>query len=411
MEFIQTKWAITNASAEQATKYFFPVTAEHGRELYGQRIPGFVFEDTMLVLALLEAAAAEERDCLCTEQHADARPSLYGGARVRLLGRVPDVLVLGNLVACAIAKSQGAWEVPVHFPDFCWGSHHPVFTHKGALFAAVEDSRRYLACAAQNLRDDRAILFVALRSCGVALEFVPEKRLEGGAMVMIVAAAVRQPDGDDVAILPRSSARANLARDERGSMVIGGLGPRCRERIEGLGDRCTYVRASERLRGDREFVSMAIRTKAWPLQNASAELRGDKEIALLAVKQSGLALGHVSEHLRNDRGVVLAAVGQNGCALKHAPEPLRNDKEVVLAALEQNGLALEHVSKPLRHDRGVVLAAVAQNGHALAHASEGLRSERSVVLTAMSTHKAAAEFVLSYATRKVRDVLGSSCGV
>ena len=101
----------------------------------------------------------------------------------------------------------------------------------------------------------------------------------------------------------------------------------------------------------------AVHQRSWALRFASEKLRGDREFMLAAVKQSGYALQHASDELRGDAEVVLAAVRQDGYALVCASQQLKGDREVVLAAVRQEGEALMFASEELQGDREIVLLA------------------------------------------------------
>jgi hypothetical protein len=157
--------------------------------------------------------------------------------------------------------------------------------------------------------------------------------------------------------------------------------------------------ASDRLRGDRETIMVAVaqfgpaiqfalgekidldfdvaRTAVqqdWrALEHCSAIMRGDKDIVKEALKESGHALEYAEDQYRTNKKFCLEAIAQDGAAYHHVCRDLKNDKDIVLAAVRLDGELLEHVpSFRLRDDADIVAAAVAQNGYALEHASAGV---------------------------------------
>ena len=115
------------------------------------------------------------------------------------------------------------------------------------------------------------------------------------------------------------------------------------------------------LNNDREVVSTALGTGRLALAHAAPVLQADKELVKKAVRNHGKILEYVSEGLKDDEDIVLAAVENNGDALKYASERLQADRTIVTTAVKNSGCALFFADKQFRDDPDIVRLAVSDH--------------------------------------------------
>lgn len=133
-------------------------------------------------------------------------------------------------------------------------------------------------------------------------------------------------------------------------------------------------------------VMMAFQFRFGVLEFTSERLRDDEEVALAAVQKMGDAFGYVSTRLKGNRDIFIAAV--QTCRLKFAGEyegfsdisdELKDDKEAMLIAVQRFGFLLELASDRLKDDKDIVLAAVKEDGAYLEYASKRLQEDADVL--------------------------------
>lgn len=152
-------------------------------------------------------------------------------------------------------------------------------------------------------------------------------------------------------------------------------------------DACVLRAASQRLRDDKDVVLAAIEKDGDLIEDASDRLKDDEEVAMAAVQKHSIAYLYISARLKNNRDIFITAV-QN-CRLKVACEyegfndisdELKDDKEAMLIAVQRFGFLLELASDRLKDDKDIVLAAVKEGGtYLLEYASKRLQEDADVL--------------------------------
>ncbi|MCH9612997.1 MAG: hypothetical protein S4CHLAM102_14980 [Chlamydiia bacterium] len=97
--------------------------------------------------------------------------------------------------------------------------------------------------------------------------------------------------------------------------------------------------ASDRLKGNRNFLFTALSINPLVLNNALGELKRDREYVLRVVSLHGRALFGACEALQDDEEVVMTAISQDGTAYGAASERLQRENSVLHTALLQDGWA------------------------------------------------------------------------
>ncbi|MBO9484043.1 DUF4116 domain-containing protein [Salinisphaera sp. G21_0] len=116
------------------------------------------------------------------------------------------------------------------------------------------------------------------------------------------------------------------------------------------------------------------------------ELNNDREVVFTAVGSEPLSLKYAGPELQADKEVVKKAVGIDGSVLKFASEGLKDDEDIVLAAVKNCGVALLYASERLKADRTIVKAALKNNARALQYADKQLKHHPYYVWLAVSHH-------------------------
>ena len=211
------------------------------------------------------------------------------------------------------------------------------------LEEVIEDGLN-LEYTAEDIRDDRAIVLVAVAQNGEALQFA-SPRLKG--------------DREFALTLIRESTRRNSGFEFRW--------------------------LSPPLRGDREVVLAAVTSSGQNLQDVSVSMKDDEEVVRTATRQWGPAFQFASERLRGKKTFVLSLLQDSTISgfgvrrlLRHASEPLRDDREVVLAAVSKHGFNLEFASALKKDDEDIVQEARKSDPRALDNASSRLQEKLSL---------------------------------
>jgi hypothetical protein len=142
--------------------------------------------------------------------------------------------------------------------------------------------------------------------------------------------------------------------------------------------------ASNELRNNKMFATVAITDTASALSYCSEELLNEKELVLLAVGQDGTTLQYASATLRNDPEVVLQAIKSSNCAVTFASNDLRSDKSFALQAVKVNSRSYESFSEEVRANEKILREAMQENPFALRYASADLRNNKQIVLDALA---------------------------
>ena len=160
--------------------------------------------------------------------------------------------------------------------------------------------------------------------------------------------------------------------------------------------------ASDRLKGDKNFISKWITDKGWAYRCASDEVRADREIAkkaislngdilrfspftddeemvLIAIKQKPNSFQYASQGLKMKRDVVEHVLKKEGTCLSFLPEWC-NDIEMVKKAVKQDKKALLFIGDALKEDRNGMLQLIKQTPIAFSFIGEGLKKDLSFLL-------------------------------
>jgi hypothetical protein len=182
-------------------------------------------------------------------------------------------------------------------------AHYQIKTNEDVVLAAVQQNGRALEHAI-SFQNEKRIVLVAVQQNGLALQYA-SKKLQGEREVVL--AAVRQ---------------------------------------NGL----ALQYADDFFKNDKEIGFSAIRQNGWALQYVSKELKDDVEAVFAALQQreSPWLIKFASERLRGDKNFMLSVVQFKGIALKFVTNDLQNDEEIVRAAIKENKVAIRYASDDLQ---------------------------------------------------------------
>ena len=272
----------------------------------------------------------------------------------------------------------------------------PFANNKNFMLEAVQGNPLVLEHAHADLRADREVVRIAVRTDGRALEFASRDLQEDfeiallatvnyGMALQFVKGSLR--DRREIVI---EALRENGLAIMFVSEALRAERDIVEEAVASHGNALAWASAS--LRCDKRVVMLAVKNNAWSLQHAAVRFRYDRDVALLAVEQKGCIL-QLFQDLCADEEVVLGAVRQDGYGLKYASRGLRGTKGIVMAAVSQAGNSLQFAHKTIRRDREVVLCAVGNNGLALQWADVSLQEDLEVVRVALRQNRKAVRYV------------------
>lgn len=175
----------------------------------------------------------------------------------------------------------------------------------------VERGQVRLSDIDEDLRQDRDVVFAAMRHTGNSLQMVPD-----------------------------------TLRNDR-DVVRAALQTR----------PCALEHASPTLQADKQLVMEAVTQNGLAVQYASSCLLSDIDVAAAAVKQNGYSLELLPFEIRGRRDIVTLALQQQGEAFRFLPDDLRNDRELVLMAVRSNSEALRCIPAEFLEDKEVLHAA------------------------------------------------------
>ena len=249
----------------------------------------------------------------------------------------------------------------------------------------VSQNGRILEYLAPQIRDQRAIVFAAIKSHPEAIAYAPESFR------------------NDFDIMNCALANAN----ENINMVIALVGPELSSNRELFHQLLTtavkntswtllapsaaaYLKKNPQLYRELLLLTLELRRKdkSYRLYSPARmkNLLNDdhlyRKLALKMLSEYGRWLRHFPE-FKNDREAVYTAVGSDPFALKYAGGEFQADKALVKEAVKDKGGLLEFVSEELKDDNEIVLAAVKNDGLALEHASGRLRASPQIVTAAL----------------------------
>ncbi|WP_257264921.1 DUF4116 domain-containing protein, partial [Endozoicomonas sp. ONNA2] len=112
------------------------------------------------------------------------------------------------------------------------------------------------------------------------------------------------------------------------------------------------------LNNDREVVLTAVGACPKALKYAGREFQDDEALVKTAVEYKGKMLKFASERLKDNQAIVLAAVKNYGPALEYASKRLRADPTIVTTALENKGWALRFADEQFKHNPHYIRLAV-----------------------------------------------------
>ena len=145
---------------------------------------------------------------------------------------------------------------------------------------------------------------------------------------------------------------------------------------------------SARLRGDRELVVVALKSKvpSSVLSLVDEEMRSDEELCLLQLSRQPHYMRDTVSHLRNNKNFVIRAVLETPSVVPHLTPRWHADYDVMYAAVSGGGLYLEHCAdNKLTGNKALILKALAypNAGIALKYANKTLRGDKDVALAAI----------------------------
>jgi len=198
----------------------------------------------------------------------------------------------------------------------------PVIHDLGQAMAAVQQNGEAYRNVSSELQNVREVALAALRRSGYMLRYMKEEFRNDKEMALV--AIEQQPS-----IFNVLSPQLQNDRDVAIASIVHGL------------ELSGQLYATEATLDNRELMILALsQPKFVDFPLCSERLRGDKELVLMAVRHHPAYLECASDALRNDREVVLAAVqkaaslGPNDDrrALEFASPQLQSDPEILAAA-------------------------------------------------------------------------------
>lgn len=172
----------------------------------------------------------------------------------------------------------------------------------------VRENGKALRFAGEKLRDDKALVFIAMQNTVEAFRYVSER-------------------------LSNDPELATMAVEARPAMLR---------------------RVGKHAQDDNQVVLAAVLRQGTALDWASDRLRDDKELVTVALSQDPFALRYASERLRNDRALVFAACEKNIHAYLYAGATLFSDKEFAMLVAPHVYNCLDHFSQELENDQDVL---------------------------------------------------------
>ena len=143
--------------------------------------------------------------------------------------------------------------------------------------------------------------------------------------------------------------------------------------------------ASERLRGDKEVLALAIQHGIFPLEYAADSIRGDRKYAEERIAEDPRALCYLTDQLRGDKGLIEKALAENPSKNKPREEGSRvfrcisdkllDDKTFVLEYIKKWDMRLYPVSDKLKDDKDVVLTVLSKHPDGYGSASERMQND------------------------------------
>eukprot|EP00929_Paragymnodinium_shiwhaense_P027163 TRINITY_DN16000_c0_g1_i1.p1 TRINITY_DN16000_c0_g1~~TRINITY_DN16000_c0_g1_i1.p1 ORF type:complete len:614 (+),score=46.74 TRINITY_DN16000_c0_g1_i1:138-1979(+) len=217
--------------------------------------------------------------------------------------------------------------------------------------AVIAGSARTFQHASPELKkDSEFVLHLMSKGCNIFEYVAPELRDDGEIATKAVNIGLgayglmsqRLRDDEDIA---RQALEKECALLEQHYSTEGSKPSQLTQWSQG-----PFVQTSERLRGNLELATLAVRGRPSALKIASKELQDNEELVRIAVRRDGEALAFASERLRDDLGVVQLAIAQAPVSLQHASKRLRGDLETVNIAVSARTDTIKYALLPaVRH--------------------------------------------------------------
>ena len=148
--------------------------------------------------------------------------------------------------------------------------------------------------------------------------------------------------------------------------------------------------ASDRLKGDKNFISKWITDKGWAYRCASDEVRADRDVAKKALSLNGAIIRF--SPFTDDEEMVLIAVKQNPKSFQYASQGLKMKRDVVEQVLKKEGTCLSFLPE-WSNDIEMVKKAVKQDKKALLFLGEELRNDRNCMVELINQNPISCNFI------------------
>lgn len=162
---------------------------------------------------------------------------------------------------------------------------------------------------------------------------------------------------------------------------------------------------SDKLRADKNIMSIAIKISPSCLKYASDELRNDLDIIKLAI-----SFGHkdifqyASPEIKQNRDIMLELIKKSADYFKDADSGLQNDRAFILEAVAVNPEAFYFATRELKIDKNFVLKVATVRPEALQFASSSLLGDPEFIVEIAATKPNA----LAYIPEKILREIGIS---
>jgi predicted regulator of amino acid metabolism with ACT domain len=158
-------------------------------------------------------------------------------------------------------------------------------------------------------------------------------------------------------------------------------------------DAINFQYASDELKQDIEFVSVAIAQNVDIYPYIPRAFLNDVEFAMKLVQRNGTAFVALPSSMKQNTDIIKAAINSDWKVIQHVPKSAKTE-DIMKFALDKCGNALPCVSRDMRNNKELVLGLVQKDGLCLQYASAKLRSDIDVIAAAVKQNPTANKFSL-----------------
>jgi hypothetical protein len=226
--------------------------------------------------------------------------------------------------------------------------------------------------AAEELRNDKEILKLAVANHSQALKWVPE-RWRGDKELLDIILTTKMCACDCFELFPAEY------RDDK-KIALKAV----------QDDRWCFKHLSDRLRDDNEVVALALEGDESLLEYASPRIRDDKDIVMSVIKSGkSWVFRYISERLKADKDLAVAAMERDSRAFDQLNPALQKDPDVIKACLRDreyfDGECYRHFDESFRANREIALKLSTGKNFPLKAATEIFQSDKKIVRNAVES--------------------------